>query len=157
VTNPTNHFSCTKLTVHHFYLEPMVGMLSDIFHQKRQSVPLSPLINRFDLHAPEVEKIWSKVIQKTSHFRFQPTFSSLPSLPIVPSAPSAPTDTFLLHQQTTTQPPYEPKSSLVAEQPPRPPSLSPLQLFFFRHQQPIPATIPSIEAYWATGRTSETN
>jgi hypothetical protein len=30
----------------------------------------------------------------------------------------------------------------VAEQPPRPPSLSPLQLFFFRHQQPIPAEPP---------------
>jgi len=35
-----------------------------------------------------------------------------------------------------------------------PPSLSPLQLFFFLHQQPTPATIPSTEARWATGRAS---
>jgi len=35
-----------------------------------------------------------------------------------------------------------------------PPSLSPLQLFFFLHQQLTPATIPSTEAYWATSRTS---
>jgi hypothetical protein len=70
VANPKSHFSCTKLTVHHCYFEPIVGMLSDIFHQKRQSVPLPPHINRFDLHALEVEKIWSRVIQKPSNFLF---------------------------------------------------------------------------------------
>ena len=62
--------------------------------------------------------------------------------------------TFLLHQQMVVQPPYEPKSSPVAEQPPQPSSLSPLQLFFFRHHQPPSATIPSTKAYWAIGQTS---
>jgi len=84
---------------------------------EEKSVPLPPPINRCDFHAPKVEKIWSKGSQKTSHFWFQPTFTSLPSLPTVSSAPEAPTHTFLLHQKTAVQPPYEPKSSPVAEQP----------------------------------------
>ena len=35
-----------------------------------------------------------------------------------------------------------------------PSSLSPLQVFFILHQKSTPATIPSTEAYWATGQTS---
>jgi len=53
-----------------FQVEPR----AEILHQKRQSVPLPPPINRFYLHALEVEKIWSKVSHKTSHFQFQQHF-----------------------------------------------------------------------------------
>jgi len=48
----------------------------------------------------------------------------LPSLSTVSSAPEDPANTFLLHQQTAAQPPYEPKSSPVAERPPWPSVLS---------------------------------
>jgi hypothetical protein len=46
-----------------FWVEPR----ADIFHQKRKGVPLPLPINRFDLHAPGVEKFGSKDSQKTSH------------------------------------------------------------------------------------------
>jgi len=43
-----------------FRVEPR----AEILHQKKQSVPLSPPINRFDLHTPWVEIIGSKVGRK---------------------------------------------------------------------------------------------
>ena len=43
-----------------FRVEPR----AEILHQKRQSIPLPPPINRFYLHAPEVEKFGSKDNQK---------------------------------------------------------------------------------------------
>jgi len=63
-------------------------------------------------------------------------------------------------QPPTSSPPAwtPPSTSQAIAQTPHivsvPSSLSHLQLFFFLHQQPTPATIPSTEAYWATSGTS---
>jgi len=108
-----------------------------IFPRYRQDCPLPPLINKGGFNGLRGEKIGSKVSQKTSHSRFQPTFSSLPFPSTMSSAPKDPANTFLLHQQTAAQPPYEPKSSPMAEQPPRPPVLS-LWIYIFSFL-PLPA------------------
>ena len=81
-------------------------------------------------------------------FFFQPTFLSSLSLPATSSALEDPTKTFLLHQHTTSQPPYEPKSSPAAT---ARSSLSPLQIFFlcnlfFFLPQPNLATITLADA-----------
>jgi len=53
------------------------------------------------------------------------------SLPAASSAFENPTKTFLLHQQTVSQPPHEPKSSPAIGAATARSSLSPLQIFFF--------------------------
>jgi len=58
-------------------------------HQKRQSVPLPPPINRFDFHAPEAEKSGSKDSQKTILPNNLPSLLSF-SLSLPPAATTAP-------------------------------------------------------------------
>jgi len=121
-----------------FPSEPRV----EIFLHCRQDCPLPPPINRGGCDGMREEKIRSKISQKSSFslvfFSFQPTFSLLSlSLSLSPAASSAledPTKTFLLHQQTASQPHHEPKSSSAIGTATAtlslllPASLSPLQL-----------------------------
>jgi len=71
-----------------------------------------------------------KSAKKTRFFSVSAHFFSL-SLSTASSAVEDPTETFLLHQQTTAQPPHKPKSSPATGAATARSSLSPLQIFFF--------------------------
>jgi len=75
-------------------------------------------------------------VQNNPKNQLLPCFSSsqrsLFSLyPVASSALEDPTKTFLLHQQTASQPPHQPKSSSVISTAPTRSSLSSLQILFF--------------------------
>jgi len=103
---------------------------TEILPRCGRDYPLPPLINRGSVDDLSEEKIGSKVSQKTSFFPVSAHFFSL-SLSTASLAVEDPTKTFLLHQQTTAQPPHEPKSSPATGAAIARSSLSPLQIFFF--------------------------
>jgi len=87
---------------------------AEIFLHCRKDFPLPPPINRGGFYGVREEKIKSKNHKKPafplfpfSFFPRQPTAT----LSTASSAVEAPTKAFLLHQQMTSQPPHEPKSS----------------------------------------------
>jgi len=139
----------------------LVESRAEILPRCRRDYPLSPPINRGWFYGLREEKTGSKISQKISFlFFFQPTLSLL-SLSLSPAASSAledPTETFLLHQQTTSQPTHEPKSSPAIGTATARSSLSSLQILFFcivfflpPPQAANTATIPPLNTSSTTG------
>ena len=80
VANLTNHFPAQNWQFIIAILNQWLGCFwvepkTEIWHHKRQSVLLRPLINKFDFHGRRREEIGSKSIK--NHL-FPPSFSSLP-------------------------------------------------------------------------------
>ena len=121
----------------------------EFFSQCRQDCPLPPPINRRGFQALREQKTGSKVSHKISLFPVSATFSlSLRHCKLQATLPPAPPKEA---NTTTYRPPSSPWGSLSLL---LPVYLSPLQTFFFFLQQPTPATIPSSDASWATGRNT---
>jgi len=71
MTNPTSHFPAQNWQFIIATLNQWLGCFgveprAEIWHQKRQNVPLLPSINRFDFHGRRVERIGSKINKKTT-------------------------------------------------------------------------------------------
>jgi len=137
------------LTTHDVHFEPTVEILPsrtkghDLAPLKTK-YPLPPTMNMGAFHAWAGRKLGPKIAKNQFTPLFFPTNVSLSSFS-VPAASSTlenPTETFLLHQQMAAQPPYEPKSSSVVEQPPR----TPFSLLFFSPWS-TPTTVPSKDAW----------
>jgi len=126
VANPTSYIPAQNWQFIIATLNQWLGCFrvkprAEIWHQKRQSVPLPPPINRFDLHAPEMEKFGSKIDQKpASNTRFLQSSLSL----------SLCCSNRLNTLSLARSPPYPPQQH-HREQPPAPPGQLPSFFFFF--------------------------